>query len=108
MGISNAKYFCFSRQDLSGEEALRQGLANRSFPTEELRAAALDFAADVASGPTLAFAMNKAMIDESIRRSLDENLAAADEALRASMASEDLAEAQRAMEEGRAPVFKSR
>jgi len=62
----------------------------------------------VASGPTLAFASNKAMIDESIRRSLDENLAAADDALKASVASEDVAQAQRAMEEERAPAFKGR
>ena len=106
MGASRAKLFYFGRQVLSGIDAVREKLADRAISREALREEAITFAEEVAAGPTFAFARTKDLIDKSFHRTLDEHLAAARDVRAVTNASEDVAEADRAFREGRAPVFK--
>lgn len=72
VGPSVAKDLIFSGRQVAADEALRIGLLDRVVEPEELDAAALAWAAELAAGPSAGIALAKAAID----RGLDGTLAA--------------------------------
>ena len=71
VGPSRAKEMIFSGRQVAADEALRMGLVDRVVPAEGFEAAALDWAAEFAAGPSAAAGLAKAAID----RGLDTDLA---------------------------------
>lgn len=108
VGQQRALELMYTGVDLRGEEALRIGLADRLSPTDDLRAGALAFAAQIASSAPLALL--------SIRETMRGDLA---ERVRVATAREnreqqrlrdtaDFAEGVAAVAERRPPVFTGR
>lgn len=108
IGLQKAKELVFFADDLSAEDAVRIGLANKAVPGAELAAAAREWATRLASGPTFALGMSKRLLN----RSLDVDLETAldDEAMAVSIVtqSEDVQEGMKAFVERRQPTFKGR
>ncbi|MBD0417367.1 enoyl-CoA hydratase/isomerase family protein [Oryzicola mucosus] len=71
LGPLRAKELLFTARTLTVEEALSMGLVSRLFDSEILEEEALAMAVDLASGPTLAFAMMKHLVDRSISPRID-------------------------------------
>ncbi|MDQ3956698.1 MAG: enoyl-CoA hydratase-related protein [Actinomycetota bacterium] len=59
---------------LPAEDALALGIVNRVVPADEFDAAWRGFAAELATGPTRAFALTKELVNASTSLSLDEQL----------------------------------
>ena len=59
VGIGKARELYFTGEILSGDEALRIGMVNRVVPHDRLMDETMALAAQIASGPTLAFARMK-------------------------------------------------
>ncbi|HET7011724.1 MAG TPA: enoyl-CoA hydratase-related protein [Anaerolineales bacterium] len=59
MGLARATEMAFTNSPVPAEQALAWGLVNRVVPDEELAAAAAEFAASLASGPTRALSFTK-------------------------------------------------
>ena len=108
LGIDRAKYFFFSGEVWSGEEAFRAGLATKVFAEDKLRDEALAVAQALGSGPTRAFAAGKEMMDLSFERSTEQNLKVAHDSGLAMARTEDAVEAMNAAVEKREPVFRGR
>jgi 2-(1,2-epoxy-1,2-dihydrophenyl)acetyl-CoA isomerase len=108
IGLQKAKELVFFAGDLSAEDAVRIGLANRSVPGAELAAATRDWATRLASGPTFALGMSKRLLNRSLDVDLETSLE--DEAMAVSIVgqSEDVQEGLRAFVERRQPTFKGR
>jgi len=108
IGLARAKELVFFGDDLSADDALRIGLANKVVAADELRAAAKAWAERLASGPTFAIGMSKRLLN----RSLDSDLETAldEEAMVQSIVtqSEDTKEGMLAFAERRQPAFKGR
>jgi 2-(1,2-epoxy-1,2-dihydrophenyl)acetyl-CoA isomerase len=106
IGPQRAKELIFFGDDLPAAEAHRMGLVNRVVPAAELRVTAVDWAARLAAGPTVALGLGKRLVN----RSLDGDRAAslAEEAMAAeiNMTSADGQEGIRAFAERRKPVFR--
>ena len=77
-------------------------------PDERLRKEALAFAAQLASGPTAAYGMGKALMNESYERSVEDTIAATFHEGIASTKTKDAAEAIQARVERREPKFTGR
>ncbi|MEP6942208.1 MAG: enoyl-CoA hydratase-related protein [Betaproteobacteria bacterium] len=88
-------------------EALRIGLVNSIVGCDELAAATTAMAEAIASGPPLAIANAKRLINQSLGRSLSEQLAAEAASFGACAATDDFAEGIRAFLEKRPPRFES-
>jgi 2-(1,2-epoxy-1,2-dihydrophenyl)acetyl-CoA isomerase len=105
IGPQRAKELIFFGDDLPAAEAARLGLVNRVVPADKLAQTAAEWAARLATGPTVALGLGKRLVNHA----LDGNRAAclAEEAMAAeiNMASEDAAEGLRAFAERRAPRF---
>lgn len=106
IGPQRAKELIFFGDDLPAAEAHRMGLVNRVVPAGELLVTAVDWAARLAAGPTVALGLGKLLVN----RSLDGDRAAslAEEAMAAeiNMTSADGQEGIRAFAERRKPVFR--
>jgi 2-(1,2-epoxy-1,2-dihydrophenyl)acetyl-CoA isomerase len=105
VGLSRAMEIALLGDWVDAEEALRFGLVNRVFPSDELITGSERALAALAAGPTLALASAKALLRGNLQVGLDEALAA--EALAQAEAghSKDHAEGVRAFLEKRAPEF---
>lgn len=108
IGLQKAKELVFFADDLSAEEAVRIGLANKSVPATELEAATREWATRLASGPTFALGMSKRLLNRS--QDVDLETALEEEAMAVSIVtqSEDVQEGITAFVERRQPVFKGR
>lgn len=108
IGLQKAKELVFFAGDLSAEDAVRIGLANKAVPGTELEAAAREWATRLASGPTFALGMSKRLLNRS--QDVDLETAFDDEAMGVSIVSqsEDSQEGLKAFVERRQPVFKGR
>jgi 2-(1,2-epoxy-1,2-dihydrophenyl)acetyl-CoA isomerase len=106
IGPQRAKELFFFGDDLPAREAERLGLVNRVVPRDELAAAAGDWAARLASGPTKAIGMAKYLTNRALES--DRTTALWDEAVAQELivGSEDCTEGLAAFAERRAPVFK--
>jgi 2-(1,2-epoxy-1,2-dihydrophenyl)acetyl-CoA isomerase len=106
VGLPKAKELMFLGDDVSAEEAVRLGLANRALPAAELDDAASELAARLAAGPTKAIAMTKWLVNRSLESSRQGSFD--DEAFAQELvnSTEDAAEGMTAFVERRPPSFK--
>jgi 2-(1,2-epoxy-1,2-dihydrophenyl)acetyl-CoA isomerase len=106
VGLPKAKELLFLGDDVSAEEAVRLGLANRALPAAELDDAASELAARLAAGPTKAIAMTKWLVNRSLESSRQGSFD--DEAFAQELvnSTEDAAEGMTAFVERRPPSFK--
>ena len=65
VGVTKAKEMIFGGRPVDGVEAVRIGLASRAVPAGEVYETALEWATQLAAGPTMALAAAKAAIDHS-------------------------------------------
>ena len=105
VGLSRAMEIALLGDWMDAGEALRTGLVNRVYPTEELAARAEEVLTTLAAGPTLALARTKALLRSSLQAGLDQALAAEAEAQAASAQTNDHLEGVRAFLEKRPPKF---
>jgi 2-(1,2-epoxy-1,2-dihydrophenyl)acetyl-CoA isomerase len=93
---------------ISAAEALEWGLVNELVPPSELRARATALARELASGPTVAFATQRALLRDSWRNDLPTQLAAEGRGIKHTGDSHDAAGAIAAFAAKRAPTFEGR
>lgn len=74
IGIAKAKEVTMLGQAFAAEKALDMGLVNRVVEPEELDAAAMELANDLASRSPIALALNKSIINRSFELDLDSSL----------------------------------
>ena len=72
--MSRAKDLIFTGRQVAADEALRIGLVDRVVPRDDVLDEALSLAASLASGPLVALAAAKAVIDDGLEGSLDDGL----------------------------------
>ena len=108
LGIERAKRFVFSGERWTGEQARGYGLVSEQFADDLLHAKTMEFAAELASGPTVAYAMGKALMNDSFERTVRDTVTATYHQGLASQKTADATEAMQAMLERRAPVFSGR
>lgn len=108
IGLQKAKELVFFADDLSADDAVRIGLANKAVAGGDLAAAAREWATRLASGPTFALGMSKRLLNRS--QDVDFETALEDEAMAVSIVaqSEDVQEGITAFLERRPPTFKGR
>ena len=106
IGLQKAKELVFFGDDCPAAEAERIGLVNRVVPADQLEAAAAEWAGRLASGPTPAIGLAKALLNRSL--DVDRTTAFAEEAAaqEIAMTSEDAAEGVRSFVERRPPQFR--
>ena len=74
VGTARAWELAATGDPLSGDEALRLGLFSKLVPAADFDATWRSFAADLAAGPTLAYALTKRLVYGAPDRTLDEQL----------------------------------
>jgi enoyl-CoA hydratase len=65
--INTAKYYLMTGERITGADAARLGLVVKSVPADALQQAALDIAARLAAGPTLAIKWTKMAVNKVLR-----------------------------------------
>ena len=106
IGLPKAKELIFFGDDLPAAEAERLGLINKVVPAAELEAAATEWAARLATGPTKAIGLSKWLLNRSLDS--DRQTAFEEEAWAQELASrtEDFTEGVQAFIERREVAFK--
>ena len=108
VGLKQAMEIALLGDRFDAARALALGLVNRVVPTGDLEAETLMLAARLAAGPTAAYAKTKRLLNESMERSLAEQLLAEQGAFAASTSTSDFAEGVQAFIEKRKAVFRGR
>jgi enoyl-CoA hydratase/carnithine racemase len=106
IGQGRAAELLFTGRSMAGDEAERWGFLNRLCAPEELLAAAMALAAELASGPTFAHGMTKKMLHLEWNMELDEAIDAEAQAQAICMATNDFDRAYQAFVAKQKPVFK--
>ena len=106
IGPQRAKELIFFGEDLPAAEAHRMGLVNRVVPAGELHVTAVDWAARLAAGPTVALGLGKRLVNRSLDGDRSASLAEEAMAAEINMSSADGQEGVRAFAERRKPVFR--
>lgn len=106
VGFNRGRELIYSGRHVGAEEALAIGLADKVFPSDILLESALEYAATLAGGPSVALGMAKRAINEGWGRPMDEALAVEAEAFDATFASDDAREGVLAFLEKRTAGFK--
>ncbi len=106
IGLPAATAIMLTGDTIDATEIERLGLATKVVDDGELEAAARDFAASLASGPTKALGIMKYELRSNLRHELDRALALELSLLDTPV--EDRAEGARSFAEGRTPVFSGR
>ncbi len=108
VGYARAVELLMQPRTVTAAEALDLGLATRVVATEELAAAARDFARTLASGPTLAYAAIKAAVAYAAGTGLPEALAYEAQLMAQTGGSQDHRHAVAAFVAKQAPQFRGR
>ena len=106
VGLAKARELVFLGERIKGAEAVRIGLANRSFPDAGFLDAARAFARRVAGKAPIAMQLAKEQLNFAAERTLDAVLAAELEGMTFVATTKDWQEGVDAFGEKRAPVFK--
>ncbi len=105
VGPQRAKELMFFGDKLPAAEAERIGLVNRVVPADELEATAAEWAARLATGPTRALALTKALVNASLDSDRPTAFAAEAAAQELTMHTADAQEGVAAFVERRGPTF---
>jgi 2-(1,2-epoxy-1,2-dihydrophenyl)acetyl-CoA isomerase len=108
IGLHKAKELTFFADVIDAKEAGSIGLVNRVVPAGELDAVAEEWGRRLASGPTLALALSKRLLDASSRVSFDQALEDEARCQHITYSSEDLREGMTAFVQRREPRFSGR
>ncbi len=108
IGLHRAKELAFFADIIDAAEAERLGLVNRVVVHDELDAFVADWASRLASGPPIALAQTKAMLNKSFNASMDEALDLEGWAQTVNLGTADTREAIDAFLGKRAPKFEGR
>ncbi len=108
VGMQRAKELALLAEIISATEAREMGLVNRVVAPDELDACVADIAARLASGPPIALALSKKLLNESLSRSMSAQLDAESMAQSIALKSADAVEAISAFTEKREPTFTGR
>jgi len=106
VGLAKARELVFLGERINGAEAVRIGLANRTFPDTGFLDAAREFARRVATKAPLSMQLAKEQLNFAAERTLDAVLAAELEGMTFVGTTKDWQEGVDAFAEKRAPVFK--
>lgn len=106
VGIHKAKELALLADIVGAEEAHDMGLLNRLVSAEELDGAVDDWARRLASGPPIALAMTKRLLNNSMNVTLEEALDDEGLSQTVNFGTADTAEAMRAFMEKRPPEFR--
>ena len=106
VGMSRALWMQYSGDYVSGEEAVRIGLANWCVPDDQLMDKALELATKLARGPIFAMGMVKMMIHEGYQQDLAAHLPLSTRALAITRQTYDHKEGIQAFIEKREPKFR--
>ena len=108
IGPSKTKYLVMTGEAVEASQALEWGIVDWVVPPEALDHEALSIAKKIATGPPLAVAMAKQLVDQlhgdQVRRGIREELLAQSTLFK----SEDFLEARAALREQREPEYKGR
>jgi enoyl-CoA hydratase/carnithine racemase len=105
IGQGRASELLYSGRAMRGEEALSWGFYNRIAEPEQIGAAAVAWAAELATGPTFAHAMTKRMLQHEWAMSVDQALEAEAQAQAICMMTEDFQRAYVAFAGKAKPAF---
>lgn len=105
IGLSKAKELYYTSERVGAEEAARLGLFNRVFPQENFPEAAVNYAKDIANGPTMALGRMKINLNSGMDQSLRDSLALEAKHLIDSGGTAESREAISAFMEKRPPKF---
>ena len=106
VGLRKAKELAYFADMVSAEEAERIGLINKVVPVDELDAVAGEWAARLASGPSVALGYSKRMLDASFQSGFADSLESEARAQQGLIFTADLREAMTAFAERRTPEFR--
>ena len=105
VGLPRAKAMVLLGEGARGEEAVRDGLAYRCVPVDELDATARELAARLAAGPTRALGLSKRLLNRSFETDLPAALDLEGAFQSLATTSGDLAEGMASFREKRDPRF---
>ncbi len=108
VGTRKAMELAMLGDNITAEQASDAGLINRLVPATDLKSETAKLAARLAAGPTLALGRTKRLINASHAATLDEQLAAEEEAFSESAGGRDFYEGVTAFIEKRKAVFEGR
>ena len=108
VGEAKALELFWSAEPITAEEALNIGLVNRVYEDEEFMARSLEFAHSISERAPLAMKLVKRAVRQSQAMDLGTHLDMVSSHMLLTRPSEDHAEAIKAYEEGRKPVFKGK
>ena len=105
VGQGRASELLYTGRSLPGDEALHWGFFNRVVEPDALQAAALDWAAELAAGPTFANGITKTMLHQEWDMGVDQAIEAEAQAQALCMLTEDFQRAYDAFVAKQRPVF---
>ena len=108
VGTKQAMEIALLGDRFDARRALELGIVNRVVPLADLEMETRKLAVRLAQGPTAVYGRTKRLINESLNRSLTEQLQAEQDNFAASAASPDFAEGVRAFVDKRKPNFNGR
>lgn len=108
VGLSKAMEMLLLDRPVSADEALRLGMVSMVVPAESFAEETEKLAKKLASGPTLAFARGKQLINRSLLRELECQMENERQTIMAGGASADFAEGADAVFKKRRPEFKGK
>ena len=108
IGLHRAKEVALTAEMMDADRIAELGLANAVVPADELDSAVDKVAQRIVGGPPMALSMTKRMLDHAAASSLVQALETEAIAQNVNLGTSDMAEALRAFQEKRPPVFRGK